>query len=355
MRARCWTPRCPCVVEQQRSASQVDQSPNEEMAVKLSVPRCCLFRARHLVLSAFDHEEKETYRATRYCMILPLSNSRIGLPSSHLSVSAGIRPLGLISRNHGSFCAFFENSILCTLYGILISISVSHVRYSTSPSPRSCTPDETTEEDVRQGSGLPWLVAFADLNTSTVSTVLLNYRLSRKGRRSRARKSWLVEQPKRHRSRKRGKQVRARKRDLVWKTYPSSSNVMEILIPLGVCVVYSVMSEVSAMVLIASFATGLRVLMLFSASGRNTGSGALGTRCALTRERCFSAVPSWLVILGWWFSSGSPLLWMCDVIGPPCGVWRGRSAVLRNARIAVLRCWHVLHEIAPGVRSCSLC
>lgn len=39
----------------------------------------------------------------RYSIILPLSNTRIGFPSSQVSVRAGMRPLGLISRNQGSF------------------------------------------------------------------------------------------------------------------------------------------------------------------------------------------------------------------------------------------------------------
>lgn len=36
-------------------------------------------------------------------MIDPLSNSLTVWPSSSVSVRAGIRPLGLISRNHGSY------------------------------------------------------------------------------------------------------------------------------------------------------------------------------------------------------------------------------------------------------------
>jgi hypothetical protein len=38
-------------------------------------------------------------------MIAPLSNRRMGLPSVNVSVKAGMRPLGLISRNHGSWIA----------------------------------------------------------------------------------------------------------------------------------------------------------------------------------------------------------------------------------------------------------
>lgn len=44
-----------------------------------------------------------SYRSTRYCIIDPLSKRRIGFPSVKVSVMAGMRPLGLISRNHGSF------------------------------------------------------------------------------------------------------------------------------------------------------------------------------------------------------------------------------------------------------------
>jgi hypothetical protein len=36
-------------------------------------------------------------------MMEPLSNRRMGDPSVKVSVSAGMRPLGLISRNQGSF------------------------------------------------------------------------------------------------------------------------------------------------------------------------------------------------------------------------------------------------------------
>lgn len=36
-------------------------------------------------------------------MMEPLSNKWIGLPSVKVSVKAGIRPLGLISRNQGSY------------------------------------------------------------------------------------------------------------------------------------------------------------------------------------------------------------------------------------------------------------
>lgn len=47
-------------------------------------------------------------------MIEPLSNSLIGLPSVKVSVSAGIRPFGLISKNHGSFWVFLLISIAVT-------------------------------------------------------------------------------------------------------------------------------------------------------------------------------------------------------------------------------------------------
>ena len=44
--------------------------------------------------------------------MLPDSKRRIGLPSVKVSVRAGMRPLGLISRNQGSFWVFFWMSIL---------------------------------------------------------------------------------------------------------------------------------------------------------------------------------------------------------------------------------------------------
>jgi len=58
-------------------------------------------------------------------MMLPDSNSRMSLPSLNVSVSAGMRPLGLISRNHGSFCTFFDMSILWVVYGRLPGGGVS--------------------------------------------------------------------------------------------------------------------------------------------------------------------------------------------------------------------------------------
>ena len=45
----------------------------------------------------------------------PDSNSRICLPSEKVSVRAGMRPLGLISKNQGSFWVPCLMSILCTL------------------------------------------------------------------------------------------------------------------------------------------------------------------------------------------------------------------------------------------------
>lgn len=44
--------------------------------------------------------------------MLPLSKRRMGLPSVNLSVMAGMRPLGLISRNQGSFWVLLLNSSL---------------------------------------------------------------------------------------------------------------------------------------------------------------------------------------------------------------------------------------------------
>ena len=44
----------------------------------------------------------------------PLSNSRIELPSVKVSVRAGIRPLGFISKNQSSFWVFLPRSILVT-------------------------------------------------------------------------------------------------------------------------------------------------------------------------------------------------------------------------------------------------
>jgi len=80
-----------------------------------------------------------------YCIMLPDSKRRIGLPSSNVSVIHGILfltlipqavksigeivadlPLGFISRNHGSFCVFLAISILWTLYGSLTAVSVRH-------------------------------------------------------------------------------------------------------------------------------------------------------------------------------------------------------------------------------------
>jgi hypothetical protein len=52
-----------------------------------------------------------SYLATRYCSIAPLSQILISCPSSSMSVSAGIRPLGFIARNQGSFCSFCRRAI----------------------------------------------------------------------------------------------------------------------------------------------------------------------------------------------------------------------------------------------------
>ncbi len=45
----------------------------------------------------------------------PDSKRRIDLPSLKVSVRAGMRPFGLMSRNQGSFWVFLEISILWTL------------------------------------------------------------------------------------------------------------------------------------------------------------------------------------------------------------------------------------------------
>lgn len=47
--------------------------------------------------------------------MLPDSNSRIVLPSLNVSVKAGMRPLGLMARNQGSFWVFLEMSMACVL------------------------------------------------------------------------------------------------------------------------------------------------------------------------------------------------------------------------------------------------
>ena len=52
-----------------------------------------------------------SYVATRYSSIAPDSKILSSTPSVVLSVMAGIRPLGLISVNHGSFCSFLNISI----------------------------------------------------------------------------------------------------------------------------------------------------------------------------------------------------------------------------------------------------
>lgn len=55
-----------------------------------------------------------SYVLTRYCMIEPDSKRRIFWPSLKVSVRAGMRPLGLMARNHGSFCSFLEKSSFLT-------------------------------------------------------------------------------------------------------------------------------------------------------------------------------------------------------------------------------------------------
>lgn len=58
-------------------------------------------------------------RKLRTCMMDPDSNKLIVWPSVKVSVKAGMRPLGLIARNHGSFWVFLEMSIFSVLYGSL--------------------------------------------------------------------------------------------------------------------------------------------------------------------------------------------------------------------------------------------
>lgn len=48
-------------------------------------------------------------------MMEPDSKRLMGFPSVKVSVRAGIRPLGLMARNHGSFWVFLDMSILWTL------------------------------------------------------------------------------------------------------------------------------------------------------------------------------------------------------------------------------------------------
>lgn len=52
--------------------------------------------------------------------MLPDSKSRMGCPSVNLSVRAGMRPLGLMARNQGSFWVFLDMSILVCWYGRLV-------------------------------------------------------------------------------------------------------------------------------------------------------------------------------------------------------------------------------------------
>lgn len=106
---------------------------------------------------------------------------------------------------------------------------------------------------MRQGSAPQWLVALPD--PISAAHPALFPRLSFSPGTVEENRAWgeVVGGTMRdeRRSRKRGTQASKQaggKRKGFWETYPSSSNVMEILIPLGVCVVYSVMSDVSAMV-----------------------------------------------------------------------------------------------------------
>jgi hypothetical protein len=52
-----------------------------------------------------------SYRSTRYCKIAPLSQILSSLPCSSVSTMAGMRPLGLMSRNHSSFCSCAKSLI----------------------------------------------------------------------------------------------------------------------------------------------------------------------------------------------------------------------------------------------------
>lgn len=81
-----------------------------------------------------------THLSTKYCIILPLSNTRISLPSVNLSVRAGIRPLGLISLNQGSFCVSLENWMPVALYGRLqmhVNTSYWHGEWLSYPNSSS--------------------------------------------------------------------------------------------------------------------------------------------------------------------------------------------------------------------------
>lgn len=49
-------------------------------------------------------------------MMLPLSKTRISLPSEWVSVKAGMRPFGLMAVNQGDFCSLVVMSILRTVY-----------------------------------------------------------------------------------------------------------------------------------------------------------------------------------------------------------------------------------------------
>jgi len=59
-------------------------------------------------------------------MMEPDSKRLIVLPSVKVSVKAGMRPLGFMARNQGSFWVFLEISIFSTLYGMLRAVSFGH-------------------------------------------------------------------------------------------------------------------------------------------------------------------------------------------------------------------------------------
>ena len=124
--------------------------------------------------------------------MLPDSKSRIFWPSVKVSVRAGIRPLGLISRNQ------------------LVEVSIG--------SGQSITPIRTVP------SGCSWRCQSSPPCMGVYPTVSARtHQLS-------------IGAP----------EIKGEK------TYPNSSSAMEILIPLGVCVVYSVMSGLFAMVIVAN-------------------------------------------------------------------------------------------------------
>lgn len=57
--------------------------------------------------------------------MLPLSKTRIGLPSVKVSVMAGMRPLGLMARKEGAFWSFLAKLRASTLY-LRLDGRVSH-------------------------------------------------------------------------------------------------------------------------------------------------------------------------------------------------------------------------------------